>query len=76
MIIGFDFSESVFIHAIVHAQDQLSGFRAYDEGISYLKNFYQNYEIFIGNNSSFSKNQKCDGGPFLDPNNSATYVHD
>ena len=76
MIIGFDFSESVFIHAIVHAQDQLSSWYAYESGLSFLKKFYQNYEIFIGNNSSFSLNQKCAGGPFLDPNDSATYVHD
>ena len=76
MIIGFDFSETVFIHAIVHAQDQLSGLNGYSPGLSSLKNFYQNYEIFIGNNSSFSENEKCAGGPFLDPNDSATYVHD
>ena len=54
MIIGLDFSESVFIHAILHSQDDLTTvYPYYDTNLEY---FYQNYEIYIGDSSSYSDN--------------------
>ena len=41
MIIGFDFTESVFIHAVLHAQSEGTGNWAYDNGgPDFLKTFY------------------------------------
>lgn len=32
--------------------------------------------MYIGDHTNYSNNSKCTGGPFLDPNNPATYVYD
>ena len=74
MIIGFDFGEPVFMHAILHAQDTIDCTWSYSVGSSYLKNFFQNYEVFIGNSSNYTENTKCAGGPFLDPSDSSSYA--
>ena len=76
MIIGFDFGESVFIHAILHSQDDLNTGVPRQDDFTNLINFFQNYEIYIGNNTDYSKNHKCAGGPFLNPNEPTTYVFD
>ena len=39
-------------------------------------NFFQNYEIYIGDNSNYAANELCANGPFLDPNDSSSYVYD
>ena len=74
MIIGFNFGEPVFMHAILHAQDTINCVEPTYVGSSYLKNFFQNYEVFIGNSSNYTENTKCAGGPFLDPADSSSYV--
>ena len=76
MIIGFDFTESVFIHAVLHTQSEGSLPYSSSYGPSSLKHFYQNYEVYIGDHSIYSYNQKCAGGPFLDPSNPTTFKLD
>ena len=68
LIIGFNLSESVFIHAVTHAQDLLDG-ATYLFGTQGLKIYIQNYEIFIGEFADYTKNAKVPGGPFLHPDN-------
>ena len=36
-------------------------------------NKFQNYEIYIGNDSDYRNNIKCDGGPFMRTDNSSNY---
>ena len=74
-IIGFDFSESVFIHAVLHSQDELNVNTVMSAGPEYLKNFFQSYEIYIGDSENYNENKRCPGGPFLNPNDSESYVH-
>ena len=73
MIIGFDFSEAVFMHAILYAQDTIVCNWAASVGSSYLKNFFQKFEIYIGNSDNYLENTKCTGGPFLDASESSSY---
>ena len=34
---------------------------------------FQNYEIYIGNDSDYTKNSKCPGGPFMRTDDNANY---
>ena len=74
MIIGFDFTEPVFMHAILHVQDDLRTEFVMDD--NELKYFFQKYEIYIGNSPVYTENQKCSDGPFLDPDLRSAYVFD
>ena len=56
MIVGIDFQESLFMHAILHVQDLLSGWNPRSHKINKLHRFIQNYEIYIGDNSDYSQN--------------------
>ena len=56
------------MHAVTHASDFYNS-KAYLH--TNEEEFFQNYEIYIGNDSDYNKNEKCAGGPFLrtdDPN--------
>ena len=37
------------------------------------KDKFQNYEIYIGNDSDYTNNNKCAGGPFMRTNDSSNY---
>ena len=76
VILGFDFTESVFIHAVLHTQSEGNLSHAYMYGPSSLKHFYQNYEVYIGDHTVYSYNQKCPGGPFLDPSDPTTFTYE
>ena len=52
-IIGIDFSESLFIHAIMHAQHLISGFLPFDVKLDKLHKLLQNYEIYIGDSPDY-----------------------
>ena len=34
---------------------------------------FQNYEIYIGDDSAYTRNNKCAGGPFMRTDDSASY---
>ena len=56
------------MHAVTHAADLFHS-KAWLH--TDVEEFFQNYEIYIGNDSDYNKNAKCAGGPFLridDPN--------
>ena len=74
LIIGFEFSESVFMHAVTHAQDHRGGHSS-NIGTAHLKHLLQNYEIYIGDSPDYSQNTKVPGGPFLHPDHQDTYVY-
>ena len=74
VVIGFDFTEPVFMHAVLWAQDVLSGGFPANLGPSDSKNFFQKYEVYIGNSADYLENTKCAGGPHLDYNDSSSYV--
>ena len=75
LVIGYEYSESVFMHAITHGQDHLGGGSS-TQGTAGLKNLLQNYELFIGEDADYTKNAKVPGGPFLHPDNQDTYAFD
>ena len=41
-----------------------------------LLNFFQKYEIYIGDSANYSENTKVPGGPFLDPYQQSGHVFD
>ena len=75
LVIGFEYSESVFMHAVTHAQDHLNG-QSYAQITADLKHLLQNFEIYIGEFADYNQNTKVPGGPFLHPDNQNTYVFD
>ena len=75
LVIGYEYSESVFMHAITHGQDHLDG-NSWVQVTSDLKHLLQNYELFIGEDADYTKNTKVPGGPFLHPDNQDTYAFD
>ena len=64
------------MHAIVHSQNYFVTKYPNQENASKVKYFFQNYEIYIGNDSDYTKNTKCAGGPFLHPDDPDSYVFD
>ena len=52
MVIGLDFGEPVFMHAILHTSDDRNAFKAYLQ--KQLKYFFLKYEIYIGDNADYS----------------------
>ena len=56
MIIGIDFSESVFMHAILMVHDHIEPFLHFAQGTSDLPKFFRNYEIYIGDSDDYSQN--------------------
>ena len=73
-VLGFQFEEPVFMHAITHVANQYSG--SFVTNHSNKSEFFQNYEIHIGNDTNYNKNPKCSGGPFLSINADDSYVTD
>ena len=73
MITGIDFKEPLFMHAVTHVQDVRNG-ESYDYTNVY--GLYQNYDIHIGNDPDYTKNQKCAGGPHLQFDDPGSYVYD
>lgn len=72
---GIDLGDIYFQHAHLIIQSLYNGY-AYD--IILDVNKFQNYEIYIGNDSDYNKNKKCPGGPFMQTNDSAnkhSYTH-
>ena len=52
MVIGLDFGEPVFMHAILHTTDDRSLKFAFIQ--DQLKYFFLKYEIYIGDNADYS----------------------
>ena len=75
LVIGLEYSESLFMHALTHAQDQLTNY-SWTQGTGDLKHLLQNFEIYIGEFADYNQNTKVPGGPFLHPDNQDTYVFD
>ena len=61
------------MHAVTHAADMFNG--GSEEHFN-IWELFQNYEIYIGNNSDYNQNVKCAGGPFLRTDNPDNYVYD
>ena len=74
MILGLDFTESVFMHAVLMVHDFGPTKIHYNQGTDSLSYYFRNYEIYIGDNSNYLRNEKCTGGPHLNPNDVNTYV--
>ena len=74
LILGFDFKESVFMHAITHVADLRSKRPSYED--SDVSKLYQNYNIYIGDNVDYTDNTKCEGGPFLNVDDIDSYQYD
>ena len=81
MILGLNFGESVFMHSILLVTDTYKFNLHFWNEFGWYKNFFRNYEIYIGDSEVFSENEKCPGGPHMkldDPNNYAfsQYAYD
>ena len=50
-ILGFDFKEAVFMHAITHVAD-LYGGNSWEHTLD--KDLFQNYNIYIGNSLDYT----------------------
>ena len=61
------------MHAITHVADMYDGMSFNHSDVSQL---FQNYNIFIGNETDYTKNQKCAGGPFLQIDEPDSYISD
>ena len=61
------------MHAVTHVADMYEE-RSFDHNDK--SQLFQNYNIFIGNESDYTKNQKCAGGPFLQIDEPDNYVSD
>ena len=69
-IFGLDLGNIYFQHAIQIIESLHEG------GIgTHLddKDKFQNYEIYIGNHSDYTENNKCAGGPFMRTDEAANY---
>ena len=73
MEITVDLGQIVFQHAILIVQELWDG---NDDLIEIGREpFYtQNYEVYIGNNADYRKNQKCAGGPHMITTDTNNYV--
>ena len=69
-ILGLKFRQTQFIHAIVLAQDMFDTWftEAVDE-----TNLFQNYSIYIGDSSDYTRNSLCVGSPFQSFTSSRSY---
>ena len=71
--LGLKFEEPQFIHAVLILQDNYS--YAQDALINIDQTeLLQNYSIYIGNDSDYTKNQLCEGSPFLNYDDPSSYV--
>ena len=61
-VLGIDLGKTYMQHAVLIVEDLRSG--QADSGIV-DENKFQNYEVYIGDNSDWTKNLKCPGGPFM-----------
>ena len=59
---------------MLHVHDILA-MPAFQFDKTFLKLVPLKYEIYIGDSPNYWENTKCNGGPFLDPDNSETYVY-
>ena len=73
-VLGFQFEEPVFMHAITHVANQYNG--SFVTNHTNKSEYFQNYEIYIGNSSNYNQNPKCPGGPFLRTDDDDSYVED
>ena len=53
------------MHAIVYVEDMFPS-NAYevDDEIFYYTEWFQNYDLYVGDSSDYKLNTKCVGGPF------------
>lgn len=78
IVLGFDFGESVFMHAIMHAHDQFGlneGTNLPNNSDGNMRKLFQNFQVHIGDSASYASNAQCAGGPFLDPSKQSTFVY-
>ena len=61
------------MHAITIAEDQ---HRRWIYEHFEFSELFQNFEIFIGNDSDFTQNARCPGGPFQRLDDTDSYVYD
>ena len=73
MALALNMGKPVFVHAVLVVQDIFS---KYNENGSTSKQWLQNFEIYVGNVKTYSKNSKCPGGPFLKTDDASNYVSD
>ena len=71
MELALNMGKPVFVHAVLVVQDVLGGTNGnHSTSTSWL----QNFEIYIGNSSDYTKNSKCLGGPFMKVDDVSNYV--
>ena len=68
--IEFDLGDSFFQHCVVLIQD-LYGGQPHEH--SNLNEYFQNYEIYIGDDATYTNNPKCAGGPFMKTSDDSNY---
>ena len=69
MKVVIDLQKTYFIHAILMVDDVTDGFAWSENDSGVTKDFLQNVQIYIGDDSEIaSNNEICLGGPFLDVN--------
>lgn len=66
---GTDLGDIYFQHAILVISNNFVGW----PNSPNEKHKFQNFEIYIGNNEDYSKNNKCAGGPFMRTDDSSNY---
>ena len=63
MVIKIDLGKILFVHCLLVLQDLFKGL--YPSTHSKTNEFLQNLEFYIGNDTDYTKNAKCPGGPFM-----------
>ena len=73
--IRFDLGRSFFQHAILIVEDLRDTYGYPGEDASQTNNFFQNFEVFIGEDLDYIKNVKCAGGPHKVVGDPASYTN-
>ena len=60
-VLGFDHGDSYFQHAVVVVTD----FLIVDYFMNTETDYFSNFLIYIGDNTDYTQNPQCEGGPFM-----------
>ena len=63
MVITIDLGKILFVHCLLVVQDLFDGL--FPNAHINTNEFLQNLEFYIGNDTDYTKNAKCPGGPFM-----------
>lgn len=63
MAVTINLGKIFFIHCLLAVQDVFNA--STPNGHTNTNEFLQNLDIFIGNNSEYTMNTRCAGGPFM-----------